>query len=147
MKIVAFAESTHDEKAGVKFKKVAFEAAHAASKLAAELGGEAVALVVGKGAGEIVQGLGGYGVKRVYAVEDDRLGMYSSTAYSKVVAAAVVSLSADVVILPASSMGKDLAPRVAARLKAGLAADCIALKVEGGSILATRHVPLRKQLS
>ena len=140
MKILAFAESAHDAQSGVKFKKVAFEAVHAASGLAAELGGEAVALVVGKGAGEIVQGLGGYGVKRVYAVEDDRLGMYSSTAYSKVVAAAVVSLSADVVILPASSMGKDLAPRVAARLKAGLAADCIALKVEGGSILATRPV-------
>ncbi len=140
MKIVAFAESTHDEKAGVKFKKVAFEAAHAASKLAAELGGEAVGLVVGKGVGEIAPGLGGYGVENAYVVEDDRLGMYSTTAYAKVIAAAVESLSAEIVILPASAMGKDLAPRVAARLKAGLAADCIALKGDGGNLIATRPV-------
>lgn len=140
MKILAFAESAHDSQAGVKFKKVAFEAAHAASKLAAELGGEAVALAIGKGAGAIAPSLGAYGTKKVYAVEDDRLAHYSTTAYSKIVAAAVGSIQADVVIMPASAMGKDLAPRVAVKLKAGLAADCIALKGEGGSILATRPV-------
>lgn len=140
MKILAFAETAHDAQAGVKFKKVAFEAAHAASKLAAELGGEAVGLVVGKGVAAIAPELGGYGVRKVHVVEDDRLGMYSTTAYAKVAAAAAESLSADVVVLPASAMGKDLGPRVAARLKAGLAADCIALKGEGGSILATRPV-------
>ena len=146
MKIVAFAEAAHEAQAGLKFKKVAFEATYAASKLAVELGGEALGLVVGKGVGAIAPGLGGYGVQKAYVVDDDRLGMYSTTAYAKVIAAAVESLSADVVILPASAMGKDLAPRVAAKLKAGLAADCVALKGEGGNVLATRPVYAGKAL-
>lgn len=140
MKILAFAESAYDRQSGVKFKKVAFEAAHAAAKLAGELGGEAEGLVIGKGVEAIAPELGGYGITAVHAVTDDRLAMYSTTAYSKIVAAAAESLSADVVVLPASALGKDLAPRVAAKIKAGLAADCIALKGEGGDILATRPV-------
>jgi electron transfer flavoprotein alpha subunit len=44
------------------------------------------------------------------------------------------------VFLPASQMGKDLAPRVAAKLGAGLASDCVALKVENGDVIATRPV-------
>ncbi len=147
MKIIAFAESVHDSQTGSgKFKKVAFEAAHAASKLAGELGGEAVALAIGKGVGAIAQELGGYGIRNAYTVEDDRLSLYSTTAFAKVIAAAVEKLSADVVIMPASAMGKDLAPRVAAKLKAGLAADCTALKGEGGAILATRPVYAGKGL-
>lgn len=140
MKIIAFAESIHDSKAGAKFKKVAYEAVHAASKLAGDLGGEAEALVIGKGVGAIAPELGGYGIQKVYAAEDDRLSLYSTTAYAKIVASAVESLSADVVIFPASAMGKDLAPRVAAKIEAGLAADCVGLKGEGGDILTTRPV-------
>lgn len=141
MKIIAFAESAHDTLAGGgKFKKVAFEAAHAASKLAGELGWEAVGLVIGKGVEAIAAELGGYGLKKVYIADDDKLGQYSTTAYAKVVAGAVESLAADAVIFPASAMGKDLAPRVAAKLKAGLATDCIAVRGEDGSIIATRPV-------
>ncbi len=140
MKILAFAESLHDSQGGVKFKKVAFEAAYASSRLAGEAGGEAVALVIGKDAGALAPELGAYGIQKAYAAEDERLTNYSITAYSAIVAAAVNSLSADVVIMPASAMGKDLAPRVAAKLEAGLAADCIALKAEGAEILATRPV-------
>ncbi len=141
MKIIAFAESVHDSQTGGgKFKKVAFEAVHAASRIAAELGGESVGLVIGKKVGTIAPELGGYGVQKVYAVEDERLALYSATAYAKIIAIAAEALSADVVILPASAMGKDLAPRVAVKLKAGLAADCIALRADGGSILAARPV-------
>jgi electron transfer flavoprotein alpha subunit len=147
MKIIAFAETGHGlQGAGSKFKKVAFEAAHAASRLAGELGGEAEALVIGKGVESIAPELGGYGIKRAHVVEDEKLALYSATAYTKVIAFVAESVSADIVIFPASAMGKDLAPRVAARLKAGLAADCIALKAEGGSVLATRPVYAGKGL-
>ncbi len=141
MKILAFAEQ-HDG----KFKKVAFEVAHAAAQLAGQLGAEAVAVVIGKGVEKIAPELGGYGIQKVYAADDDRLALYSSTAYGKVLANAAESLSLDVILLPASAMGKDLGARVAAKLKAGLAADCIALKGEGGSILATRPVYAGKSL-
>lgn len=141
MKILAFAEQ-HDG----KFKKVAFEVAHAAAQLAGQLGAEAVAVVIGKGVEKIAPELGGYGIQKVYAADDDRLALYSSTAYGKVLANAAESLSLDVILLPASAMGKDLGARVAAKLKAGLAVDCIALKGEGGSILATRPVYAGKAL-
>ncbi len=141
MKILAIAEQRDG-----KLKKVAFEAAHAAAQLAGQVGAEAVGLVIGNGVAGIAPGLGGFGVGKVFAVEDERLSLYSTTAYSKIVAEAAASLSADIVLLPASAMGKDLAPRVAARLKAGLASDCIALKGEGGTITATRPVYAGKGL-
>ncbi|MCL4539568.1 MAG: electron transfer flavoprotein subunit alpha/FixB family protein [Bacteroidetes bacterium] len=141
MRILAFAEQRDG-----KLKKVAFEVAHAAVQLAGQIGAEAVGLVIGNGVEKDASELGGFGIGKVYAAEGERLSLYSTTAYAKVVSDAAESLSADIVLFPASAMGKDLAPRVAGRLKAGLAADCIALKGEGGSIVATRPVYAGKGL-
>src|SRR3990172_3864248 len=80
-------------------------------------------------------------------VEDARLALYSSTAYATIVAGVAKTQAANVVLLPATAMGKDLAPRIAVKLDAGLAADCIALKVEGGEIVATRPVYAGKALT
>ncbi len=141
MRILAFAEQRDG-----KLKKVAFEVAHAAVQSAGQIGAEAVGLVVGEGAEKVGSELGSFGVQKVYAADDAKLSLYSTTAYARVVSDAAETLSADIVLLPASAMGKDLAPRVAARLKAGLAADCIALKWDGGSIVATRPVYAGKGL-
>ena len=84
--------------------------------------------------------LGGYGATRVLVVEDPRLQLYSTTAYAKVVAEIAKREGAAILLFPASQMGKDLTPRVAAKLEAGTVADCIALKVEDGEIIATRPV-------
>ncbi len=135
MKIIAFAEQREG-----KFKKVAFEAVHAAMQLAAQLNAEAVALVIGKDIEKIAPELGGYGIKKVYVAEDERLKFYSVTSYAKIVADAVSSLSAEIILFPASAMGKDLGARVAAKMKAGLAADCVAIRVDNGEIIATRPV-------
>ncbi|MCL5020081.1 MAG: electron transfer flavoprotein subunit alpha/FixB family protein [Bacteroidetes bacterium] len=135
MKILAFAEQRDG-----KFKKVAFEIAYAARQLADQFGGECAALVIGKNIRGIAAELGGYGITKVYTSEDEKLGLYSSTAYARIIADAAQTLAADVVVLAASAMGKDLAPRVAAKLKAGVASDCIAVKKNGDSILATRPV-------
>jgi len=132
MKILAFAEQRDG-----KLKKVAFEVAYAARQIAGQLGAETVGLLIGNGVADTAAELG---MPKVYVVEDDRLGHYSSTAYARIVADASNSLSAEIILMPASAMGKDLAPRVAAKLHAGLASDCIALKVEGGEILATRPI-------
>lgn len=135
MKLLAFAEQREG-----KLKKSAFEVTHAAKNMADKLGAELVTLAIGDNIEPLLPELGGYGATRVLAAEDARLRLYSTTAYAKVVAEVVRREGADVVFLPASQMGKDLAPRVAAKLGAGIAADCTALRVDKGEIIATRPV-------
>jgi electron transfer flavoprotein alpha subunit len=141
LKILAFAEQRDS-----KLKKTAFETASVAARLANQLNAEACAVVIGKGVGKISPELGNYGIKTVYFAEEDELELYSTTAYSKILANVVESLPAEILLLPASSMGKDLGARVAAKLGAGLAADCIALNVNDGTITATRPVYAGKAL-
>jgi len=140
-KILAFAEQREG-----KFKKAAFEATQTAKKIADQLNGEAVALLVGDGVEGIAAQLGSYGAVKVIVAQDARLKNYSTTAYSKVIAEIAKQENASVIILPATQMGKDLAPRISGKLSAGLAADCTALKIEGGEIIATRPVYAGKSL-
>ncbi|MBI3189946.1 MAG: electron transfer flavoprotein subunit alpha/FixB family protein [Ignavibacteriales bacterium] len=135
MKILSFAEQREG-----KFKKSAFEVTQAARNVANQLGAELVTLVVGNNVQSIASELGSYGATNVVVVQDARLQLYSTTAYSKVVAEIAKREQASIVFLPASQMGKDLAARVAVKLDAGIAADCTALKVENGTIVATRPV-------
>src|SRR5258708_11576826 len=113
--ILAFAEQRDG-----KFKKSAFEVTQAARRIAGELGGaELVTLVIGDNIDNIVPELGSYGAGRVLAAQDARLQYYSTTAYAKIVADIARKEQAFLIFLPASQMGKDLAPRVAANLSAG----------------------------
>ena len=135
MKLLAFAEQREG-----KFKKSAFEVVQAARKFADQLGAECVSVVIGDGVHDIVQELGAYGATRVVVVHDPRLHFYSTTAYSKIVSEIARREAASTLFLPASQMGKDLAPRVAAKLQAGTAPDCTALRIEQGDIIATRPI-------
>jgi electron transfer flavoprotein alpha subunit len=135
MKILAFAEQRDG-----KFKKAAFEVVQTSKSIANQLGAEHVALAIGNSLGSILSSLGEYGAARVVSVEDSRLQDYSTTAYSKIIAEIAKREGASMIFLPASQMGKDLAPRVAGKLDAGIAADCTALKLEGADLIATRPV-------
>mgnify|MGYP003340732765 CR=1 FL=1 len=84
--------------------------------------------------------LNGFGATKILVGEDARLQMYSTTAYAKAIADVAKLRQANIVLLSASQMGKDVSPRVAVKLDAGLAADCTALKVENGEIVATRPI-------
>lgn len=141
MKILAFAEQREG-----KFKKSAFEVTQAARRAADKLGAELAVLVIGDAVSGIVPQLGAYGATRVLACQDPRLRLYSTTAYAKITAEAARREGATVLLFPASQMGKDLAPRVAAKLAAGLVPDCVALEIEGGDIIATRPVYAGKAL-
>ncbi len=142
MKILAFAEQRDR-----KLKKTAFEVVRAARKVSDATQGEVVALVVGHQLEPSAQQLGGFGAHRVIVVEDKSLEQYSTTAYSKVIAEVAVREQASVVMIASTAMGKDCAPRVAVKLDAGLAADCTALKVENGDIIATRPVYAGKTMT
>lgn len=135
MKFLAFAEQREG-----KFKKSAFEAVGAAHAFALKLGGELVTLVVGDGMENASGELGTYGAGKVLLVDDARLHHYSTTAYARIVGEIAKRENVEYLFLPATQMGKDLAPRVSAKLDAGIAADCVALSVQGNEIVATRPV-------
>lgn len=141
MKILAFAEQRNSQ-----FKKTAFEIVKAAKTIAEKINAEVIAVVVGNNVASIAGQLGGYGASKVIVVEDARMELYSTTAYAKVVAEITKQESAEIVFFPASELGKDLAPRVAVKLQAGLAAGCTALSVDNGTIKATRPVYAGKGL-
>jgi electron transfer flavoprotein alpha subunit len=134
-KILAYVESRDN-----KIKNAGFETASTAVKYASELGVEAEILLIGNAVSGIAGELGSYGVKKVLIAEDDRLEKYSTTAYSKIIAETCKQRGADIIFISATALGKDAAPRVAARLEAGLAVDCTGLRTEGGEIIATRPV-------
>ncbi len=141
MNVLAFAEQRDG-----KFRKSSFETVQAAKRLAGELHADLVAVVVGSGVESIARELGNFGAGRVVVVDEPLLASYSSTAYAKVVANIAQKENAAIVVLAASQMGKEIAPRIAVKLDAGLASDCTALKVEGGDVIATRPVYAGKAL-
>lgn len=134
-KILAFVESREN-----KIKNSGFETASTALKLANDIGAEAEVLLIGSNLSSAASELGAYGIKKVLMAEDAKLEKYSTTAYSKIVAEMAKQRGADILILSASAMGKDISPRVSAKLEAGLIADCTEIKADGGNITATRPV-------
>jgi len=133
MNILAFAEQREG-----RFKKSAFEVTQAAKRTADQLGATLVTLVIGDAVDGIVGELGAYGASRVLVAQDSRLHYYSSTAYARIVAETAQREAATILFLPATQMGKDLSARVAGRLNAGVASDCVKLRVDSGDIIATR---------
>ena len=141
MKILVFAEQRDN-----RFKKPALEAVRAARTLADHAGGEVTALVIGSSVSDLAADLAGYGASAVKVLEHEKLARTCSLAYAKGIAEVAQKEQATLVLLAATAMGKDLAPRVAVKLGAGLAADCTALKFEGGKLIATRPVYAGKAL-
>jgi len=134
-KILAFVESREN-----KIKNSGFETASTALKLANDIGADIEVLLIGNNVSSIAGELGEYGIKKVVVSEDAKLENYSTTAYSKILAETAKLRGADIIILSASAMGKDISPRVSAKLESGLVADCTEIKAEGGNITATRPV-------
>ena len=133
--ILAFAEQRDG-----KFKKSAYEVVSAGRKLADELKIELIALVIGFGIEGIASELGGFGADKILVADKEILKLYSTEGYSTVLADAIKKCDSAIVLMPATSMGKDLAPAAAAKLESGVATDCIGLDVKDGNIAATRPV-------
>jgi len=117
------------------------EAASVGARVAASLGARVRALVLGgPGVSSRCGELGAQGVADVIALEHDALVEYHPEAYSSLVEAHAREGAYGVILLPATTSGKDLAPRVAALLDVPLATDATALTVEGGRLVITRPV-------
>ncbi len=130
-RILVFAEQRDGS-----FRKSSFEAIGRAKELASEVH----VLLAGASVGAIAPTLGEYGADVVHTVEDASLGTYWADGYASALAAAVDEVNPDLVVLIASAMGKDLAPRVAARKNLALLSDCITLSEEGGAFEATKSM-------
>ena len=120
-------------------RKISEEAVAAAAQVAERFGGDVHALIAGPaGTASHAEKLGSLGAAKVFVAENDAFSQYNPDALSKLIAEHIRNNSYDVVIFGGSSFGKDLAPRVAARLDVPLASDVTALDVEGQTLVVTR---------
>jgi electron transfer flavoprotein alpha subunit len=122
-------------------RKTSREVVWAARQLADAMGGGVDALVLGApGVDAAGAGLGAVGADRVLVAEDASFGRYSPCGYAGTAAAVAKAGGYGAVLVAATAAGKDLAPRIAARLDAPLATDVTGVGFEGGKVIATRPV-------
>ena len=113
----------------------------AAKGLARASGGQVHVVIVGHTVSEAATRLGRHSVASVFAVDSDALARYNPLTYARALTAVIRQADPQIVLLPASFMGRDLAPRVAVRCNAGLATDCTELKLDDkGALLARRPI-------
>lgn len=95
-------------------------------------------VAIGHGLGDKVRDLGKYGADKVFLTEDPSLALFHPDYYREVLLDAVKKLTPSIVLMPATSTGKDLAPRIAIHLNTGVASDCVQLSLENNELVATR---------
>ncbi len=105
-----------------------------------QAGGDASAVLVGSGITDAAAGLGVYGAGTVYVADTPDLELYSASGYGAAVVKAVEAASPAAIFFPGTAMGRDLAPRVAAKLGVGALADVVALDRDGDQLVARRPV-------
>jgi len=123
-----------------KIKKPSLEALSLGRRLADAGGGTVAAVLLGQGVAPLAGGLGAWGADTVYVGDDALFASYSTDAYGLAAGKAAQVAGADLLLFSATAMGKDLAPRVAARLGIGLLSDVTAVEGAGGSLRLQRPV-------
>lgn len=118
-------------------KKASFEAASYGSKLAAQTGTQAEAIVLGAVSGDLSL-LGQYGVSKVHTVADASLNKFDAQVFADIIAQA--SSSADVIVFSNTTTGKAIAPRLSVKLKAGLVAGAVALPDTSNGFVVRKSV-------
>lgn len=122
------------------FRKIAYEVVSEGRRLADVLGEPLTAVVLGSGVEGIAAELGKHGAEKILAGDDPALADYTTDIYTNVLCDIVKDKDPKILLLGASTQGKDLSARLAARLDAGLAMDCTALRVDGETLIATRPI-------
>lgn len=120
---------------------VSLELLGEARRLAADLGQDVAAVLIGRGVGSLAETLVAYGADTVYVAEHDELEPYRTLPFTRVLAGVIAEHRPNIVLVGATPQGRDLAPRLSRRLDLGLTADCTQLDIdreEGGRLLQTR---------
>ena len=140
-----FAEQTNGTLA-----RVSLELLGKAQDLAKDLGHEVSALLLGKDVSHLIDTLYGYGAQNVYLVENNLLENFRTIAYTNAIEELVSQFKPSILLMGATALGRDLAPRVSRRIGTGLTADCTELAINsdekllyqtrpafGGNVMAT----------
>lgn len=130
-----FAEQREGE-----LQKVSLELLGEGRRIADELGVKLTALLLGNNIEALAKTLAEHGADEVLVADDKNLEHYTTDAYTKVICDLANERKPGILFVGATFIGRDLGPRIAARLSTGLTADCtsIEVEVEGGALLATR---------
>jgi len=142
------------EQRGGELMQTAAELLGEGRKLADDLGHKLCAVLMGKDVSSLTETLSAAGADMVYLVEHPLLDVYTTDAYTKAFANLAAEKKPNIVLIGATAIGRDLGPRVAARLRTGLTADCTALEIHeternllqtrpafGGNLMATIITP------
>lgn len=123
-------------------------------KIAKETDSELCAFLIGNNIKNLADELIAYGAEKVYLAESELLENYTTDGYAKVLSDSINEYKPEIVLYGATHIGRDLAPRIAARVNTGLTADCTKLEVDpddkklkqtrpafGGNLMATIICP------
>lgn len=118
-----------------------------AARAVAGDGGQVTAAVLGSGVGEPAATVFDYGADAVVVLDDATLAAYLARPYAKALAAAVAAKSPDVVLLPATTSGDEMAPLLAVQTDAACVMGCSELALEGGHVMCRRREFDRKVMT
>ncbi len=121
-------------------KKVSFEATSTASQLAGQMSGTVSAILIGTNLDSLNSSPGLYGAEKVYTIDHPSLEKHSPDVFAHLIVETVKEIGATHVLMGASSMGKDIMPRVAFKLNAPLVQDIIGYTYENDNISYERPV-------
>ena len=108
---------------------ISFELLGKAKALAADLDEKVVAVLVGNNVKGLADQLAEYGADKVIVVDDPELELYRTEPYTHALASVINEFKPEIMLVGATAIGRDLGPRVSARVKTGLTADCTSLDI------------------
>lgn len=129
------------EKQDGKIKDCTLELLSVGRKLADQLHQDLSAVLIGHEVEAICPTLFAYGADQVYLIENPKLKHYLTETYVEVLAAAIEEKKPSIVLIGATTTGRDIAPRISTRLRTGLTADCTGLEIEEGTGLLVQIRP------
>ncbi len=129
-----------------KLKSYSKELVCKASELGTQAGLKVHGALLGREVAGISAELGQYGAETVWALESQDLEPFRGDAHAKVLFDCIQKIKPQIILASASTTGKDILPRLAMKLKAGLATDCVELKIENKKLKARRPIFAGKAL-
>ena len=126
-----------------KLSSIAFELIGKGKDLAKDLGTEVTAILAGYQVADLADELAAYGADKVIVIDDPELKDYRTEPYAHAVASVIKEFKPDIVLVGATAIGRDLGPRVSARVHTGLTADCTQLDIGDFPLVA---LPGKEQL-
>ena len=133
--VLAVAEQTDGA-----FRKTTYEVLSEARRIADNIGGDVMALVMGSNMEGVAKELEQYGADQIMVIDNPALAENVTDSHTNVIADTINKVTPAVVVIGATAHGKDVSARLAARLDAPLAMDCVGIRFEDKDLIATRQI-------